>query len=299
MMRFVLLLILCLPVMSNADSRQMVTEVIPLGYRTIHEIMPVIRPLVAPSGSVTGLQGQLVVTATPRDMAKVREVLAALDKSPARLLISVSRGNSETAAKDSASIQGQAGNLSINKKGVSVGSAAGHSDANRDSLAVQATINRRSETMNITQQVQVLEGREAYISAGQEIPVRNRGAVAGPGGIYRYDNTEFYPAATGFYAVPRLRGDEVVLEINSLSRRHNNMKMEVNGRGVQRGVQPARVSNLSTSVTGRLGEWIMLGTIDESAVNKQNGIAAASQQLKNSTSQIFLKVEKYRMETEN
>jgi len=77
------------------------------------------------------------------------------------------------------------------------------------------------------------------------------------------------------------------------------MKMEVNGRGVQRGVQPARVSNLSTSVTGRLGEWIMLGTIDESTVNKQNGIAAASQQLKNSTSQIFLKVEKYRMETEN
>ena len=278
--------------MSNADSRQMVTEVIPLGYRTIHEIMPVIRPLVAPSGSVTGLQGQLVVTATPRDMAKVHEVLAALDRSPARLLISVSRGDRETAAKDSASIQGQAGNLSINKSSVSVGSAAGHSDANRDSLAVQATINRRSEAMNITQQVQVLEGREAYILAGQEIPVRNRGAVAGPGGIYRYDNTEFYPAVTGFYAIPRLRGDEVVLEINSLSRRHNNMKMEVNGRGFQRGVQPARVSNLSTSVTGRLGDWIMLGNIDESTVNKQSGIAAASQQTKNSSSQIFLKVEK-------
>ena len=292
MMRFVLLLILCLPVMSNADSRQMVTEVIPLGYRTIHEIMPVIRPLVAPSGSVTGLQGQLVVTATPRDMAKVRDVLAALDKSPARLLISVSRGDNETAASDSASIQGQLGNLSINNDGVRAGSAAGHQDANRDYLAVQAKNNRRSETMNITQQVQVLEGRESYISAGQEIPVRNRGAVTGPGGLYRYDSTEFYPAVTGFYAVPRLRGDEVVLEINSLSRRHDNIKMGVNGRSIQRGRQPARVSNLSTSVTGRLGEWIMLGNIDGSTVNKQSGIGAASQQLKNSTSQIFLKVEK-------
>lgn len=292
MKQFVLLLILCLPVMSNADSRQMMTEVIPLGYRSIHEIIPVIRPLVAPSGSVTGLQGQLVVTATPRDMAKVRDVLATLDKSPARLLISVSRGNNETAVSDSASIQGQLGNLSINNDGVRAGSAAGHQDANRDYLAVQAKNNRRSETMNITQQVQVLEGREAYIAAGQEIPVRNRGAVAGPGGIYRYDNTEFYPAVTGFYTVPRLRGDEVVLEINSLSRRQDNIKMGVNGRSIQRGRQPARVSNLSTSVTGRLGEWIMLGNIDGSTVNKQSGIGAASQQQKNSTSQIFLKVEK-------
>lgn len=293
MKRFVLLLLLCLPVMSNADSRQMVTEVIPLGYRSIHEIIPVIRPLVSPAGSVTGLRGQLVVTATPREMTKVREVLAALDKSPARLLISVSRGDNETAARDSASIQGQVGNLSINKDGVRAGSAAaGHQDANRDYLAVQAKNNRRSETMNIIQQVQVLEGREAYISAGQEIPVRNRGAVAGPGGIYRYDNTEFYPAVTGFYAVPRLRGDEVFLEINSLSRRHDNMKIGVNGRSIERGRQPARVSNLSTSVTGRLGEWIMLGNIDGSTVNKQSGIGAASQQLKNSTSQIFLKVEK-------
>ena len=275
----------------------MMTEVIPLGYRTINEIIPVIRPLVSPSGSVTGLQGQLVVTATPRDMAKVREVLATLDKSPARLMISVSRGDSETAAKDSASIQGRAGNLSINNSGVRVGSARGqqeskYQDGNRGSLAVKASINRRSETMNITQQVQVLEGREAYISAGQEIPVRNRGAVAGPGGIYHYNNTEFYPAVTGFYAIPRLRGDEVILEINSLSRRHTNMKMGVNGRSIQRAGQPARVSNLSTSVTGRLGEWIMLGNIDESTVNKQSGIAAASQQLKNSTSQIFLRVEK-------
>jgi hypothetical protein len=293
MKQFVLLLILCLPVMSNADSRQMMTEVIPLGYRSINEIIPVIRPLVAPTGSVTGLHGQLVVTATPSAMAKVRDVLAALDKSPARLLISVSRGDNETAASDSASIQGQVGNLSINNDGVRAGStAAGHQDVNRDYLAVQAKNNMRSETMNITQQVQVLEGREAYISAGQELPVRNRGAVTGPGGIYRYDSTEFYPAVTGFYAIPRLRGDEVVLEINSLSRRHDNIKMGVNGRSIQRGRQPARVSNLSTSVTGRLGEWIMLGNIDGSTVNKQSGIGAASQQLKNSTSQIFLKVEK-------
>ena len=105
------------------------------------------------------------------------------------------------------------------------------------------------------------------------IPVRNRGAVAGPGGVYRYDSTEFYPAVTGFYTIPRLNGDEVFLEMNTVSRKRKNLKL-----GGYHPQQNIAVSNINTSVTGKLGEWMVIGNIDQSGVNKYRGIAAISRQ---------------------
>ena len=133
----------------------------------------------------------------------------------------------------------------------------------------------------------MLEGREAYISTGEVIPVRNRGAVAGTGGIYRYDSTEFYPAVTGFYTIPRLNGDEVFLEMNTVSRKRNNSK--VSGYHPQQNIA---VSNINTSVTGKLGEWIVIGNIDQSGVNKNRGIAAISRQQQSASLTVSVRVEK-------
>jgi len=276
-----------------AQAQQMVTEVIPLGYRSINEIVPIIRPLVSPGGSVSGLQGQLVVTATPQKMSEVRKLLATLDKAPARLLISVKRGNSSTDKQGSASVQGRAGNLSINNGGVIIGDRhSGHQNEEENSLSVKMKSNSQSEQSSITQQVQVLEGREAYISAGEEIPIRNRGTVVGPGDIYSYDNTEYYPAVTGFYAIPRLTGDEVFLEINTVSRQRNNIR--INGRHPQQGRQlrpNIDVANIRTTARGKLGEWIAIGALDQSGSSRQGSIGSASRQQQRSASQIFVRVE--------
>ena len=290
-----LLLYLSSPVIGHAQ--QLVTEVVPLGYRTVNEVIPVIRPLVSPPGSITGLQGQLVVTATPQAMQQVRKVLASLDKSPARLLISVRRGNSLTSKQDSASVQGRKGNIAINNGGIIVGSPPGgrnYTNTGKDSLSVKAKSNRRAADMNITQQLQVLEGREAYISTGEEIPVRNRTSMVGPDGIYRYDSTEFYPAVTGFYTIPRLNGDEVFLEINTFSRQHNRIR--ANGHYPRHGRQDTTVSNIRTSITGALGEWIAIGNVDQTGVIKDGNIAAISRRQQASSSQIYLRVE--RIETD-
>ena len=287
MKHFFLLLLFCVS-LATAYAQQMVTEVIPLGYRTANEIIPVIRPLVSPSGSVNGLQGQLVITATPQQLVQVRKVLSALDKTPVRLLISVRRGNTYSGRQDSASVQGRVGNISINNRGTAIGASA--RDKKEDKLSVHAQSKQRDEGLNITQQVQVLEGREAHIYTGEEIPVRNRGAVSGPGGVYVYDSTEFYPAVTGFYAIPRINGDEVFLEINSVSRKRNNLR--INGRHPRQGRQSVAVSNVSTTVAGRLGEWIAIGNVDQSGLSRQSGIAAGSKQQQESTSQIYVRVEK-------
>lgn len=293
MKHFFLPLLFCIILVAPANAQQMNTEIIPLGYRSVSEIIPLIQPLVLPYGNVSGLQGQLLVTATPQQLAQVRKVLSALDKAPARLLISVKRGNNSTDKQGSASVQGRAGNLSINNGGIAIGDRhSGQHNVDKSSLSVKMKSNSQNEQSNITQQVQVLEGREAYISAGEEIPVRNRGTVIGPGGIYGYDNTDFYPAVTGFYATPRLNGDEVFLEINTVSRQHNNLR--ISGRYPQRGWQPRpniAVANISTTARGKLGEWIAIGGIDQAVSTRQSGIGSGSRQQQAAKSQIFVRVE--------
>ncbi len=293
MKRFFLVLLFYIVSSGFVQAQQPVTEVIPLGYRSINEIIPLIRPLLAPAGSVSGLQGQLVVTATPQKMAEIRQLLATLDRAPARLLISVKRGNDRSDRQDSASIQGQAGNLSINNGGVVIGGRApGPPHGRQDGLSVKMKSGSQIEQSSITQQVQVLEGREAYISAGEEFPVRNRGTVTGPGGVYGYDNIEYYPAVTGFYVIPRLNGNEVLLQINTISRRRSSLR--ILGRYPQQGWQSRQsvaVSNISTTARGRLGEWIAIGGIDQSGSARQNGIGAASRQQQGAKSQIFIRVE--------
>ncbi|MCK5359683.1 MAG: hypothetical protein KAJ95_03610 [Gammaproteobacteria bacterium] len=290
MKNFFLLLLFCFTSITTAHAQQTVMEVIPLGYRSVSEIIPVVRPLVSPHGTVSGLQGQLVVTATPQQIAQVRKVLKSLDKAPVRLLISVRRGNNYTAQQGSASVQGRSGNIAINDAGVRVGVPAASQHKDNDYLSVQARSKKQYEDMNITQQVQVLEGREAHLYTGEEIPVRNRGVVSGPGGGYVYDSTAFYPAVTGFYAIPRINGDEVVLEINSVSRQRNNLT--INGRYPRQGRQSASVSNVSTTVAGKLGEWITIGNIEQSGDSRQSGITSISKQQHESTSQIYVRVEK-------
>lgn len=293
MKRFCLILLFYTAAVSFVQAQQMVTEVIPLGYRSMNEIVPIVRPLVSPGGSVSGLQGQLVITTTPQKMAEVRKLLAALDKAPARLLISVKRGNNSIGKQGSASVQGRAGKLSINNGGVVLGDRhPGHHNEEENSLSVKMKSNSQNEQSSITQQVQVLEGREAYISAGEEIPVRNRGTVIGPGGIYAYDNTAFYPAVTGFYAIPRLNGDEVFLEINTVSRQRNNLR--INGRSSQQGRRSRpniAVANIRTTARGKLGEWIEIGSMDQSGSSRQGGIGSAYRQQQTIASQIFVRVE--------
>ncbi|HBE93605.1 MAG TPA: hypothetical protein DDW55_14225, partial [Gammaproteobacteria bacterium] len=90
MLRHLIALLLFLQAITAA-AQATITEVIPLGYRSLHEMVPNVQPLVGPGGSVSGLRDQMVVTTTPARMAEIRKVLEKLDASPERLVISVRR----------------------------------------------------------------------------------------------------------------------------------------------------------------------------------------------------------------
>jgi hypothetical protein len=116
-------------------------------------------------------------------------------------------------------------------------------------VGVQVYSTDRSQSDRTMQQVQALEGQPAMIHSGRSAPVPVRQVVRGPAGLQVVESVEYRELSTGFQVVARLAGDQVILDI--LPQR----------QAPAGGSVPGAVSTqqLSTTVRGRLGEWIDLG----------------------------------------
>src|SRR5689334_17290558 len=86
-----------------------VLEVIPLGYHQADEVIPILRPLLAPGGTITGMKNQLIVRTTPDNLAELKQVLATVDSAPKRLMISVRQSAGMDESRDAQSAQGSVG----------------------------------------------------------------------------------------------------------------------------------------------------------------------------------------------
>ena len=71
------------------DAAAQGLEIIPLQHRTVEQVLPVLRPLLEPGGTLTGQSNQLIVRASPRNLAEIRSALEAIDRPLRRLQISV------------------------------------------------------------------------------------------------------------------------------------------------------------------------------------------------------------------
>ncbi len=266
-------------------------EVIPLRYRTAQEIIPIIQPMLAREGSVSGLQGQLIVRTTPANLEEVRRILASIDIAPRQLLITVRQDadadRSRSSAQVSGSVGGEHGRVTVppasrNERGGNVVIREGD-----DHLRANVVEGRSVESDRNTQSVRVMEGREAYVSTGQSVPVRERQVrrVVINGQLVEQvvDGTQYRDVATGFYVLPRLAGDRVTLDISpqreSLSRR------------VPGGVN---VQSVVTTVSGRLGEWMEIGGIGQDASGQQSVLLGRSSSSVRDSRRVLVKVDEVR-----
>jgi hypothetical protein len=151
-------------------------EIIPLKHSTVEQVLPALRPLLEPGGTLAGQQGQLFLRASPANVADIRRALDAIDRPLRRLQISVRFDEVGEASRERLEASGRIGNR-----------------ASEVDLRVQSS--SRSLDERVDQRVQVVEGGRAFISMGQSRPVRMQ------------------DAATGFEVVPRLSGDRVFLDI--------------------------------------------------------------------------------------
>ena len=261
---------------------QMVLEVIPLKYRTAEDVIPILQPMLAREGSMSGLRGQLVIRTTPANLEELRRILSSVDVAPRRLLITVAQDLGSDSRRRGAEISGSLRtddqpHLSIPGTGV----------APRDSVQARVFDNRSTENLRVLQSVQTLDGRSAYVQTGQSAPMPERRIVRSVvnGRVVEQviDTTDYRSTETGFYVTPRVSGERVTLEISS--RREAPVARQPGAVDVQRA---------ATTISGRLGEWLQVAAVSqERSVDRDVLLGRASGSRTESRS-VLLKVEELR-----
>ncbi len=231
-------------------------ESIPLQYRTAEDLLPILQPLVPQGSVITGTGAVLLVRADAATLQQLREAVASLDRAPRQLLITVGQGMN--AQGRGTSVHGSG---TIGTGDVQVG--VNRPPAPDASGQVVIRSGAASDGARNVSSVRALEGYETYIAMGQSRPFTST-TVSG-GGFHPpfvSQSTEFRDVQTGFYATPRVAGDRVTLEISPRQQR-----LTGDGRHA-----PVTTGGVTTTVTGRLGEWIQLGGTIEDAAGSNSGL---------------------------
>lgn len=279
-----------------AFAQPTAVEVIQLRYRTADQVIPVIQPLLGRDGSVSGFQGQLIVRASPENVAEVRRVLEQIDKAPRRLMVTVRQETDAERRRREAEVSGSIGNDNVrvtvpgsgsrHERGVPRGGSITIQEGD-DRLRGRVIDSRSVESDHNAQTVQVLEGNSAYIYVGQSVPVPGREVrrtvVGGQIVDQVVDTVEYRDVKSGFYVRPRLSGDTVTVEINP-----QRESLDRSRRGA------VNVQQVVTTVSGRLGEWIVIGGVDLDRDSSQSVLLGRSSRSEMENRRVVIKVDELR-----
>ena len=233
-------------------------EIIALKHRSAEEVLPVIRPLLDQGDAASGMNYELILRTSPRNLEQIRRLLESIDVAPRRLKITVLQNvDSETVAR----LTEVSGNVGLSREVQIAVPGSGDSRGlnvelgqGQDRLKARAISTRSLEDERNTQQLQVLEGNRALVRSGQSVPVPQRQVIQNQWGTRVIDSTQYQEAGSGFYVLPRISGDRVTLEISAQN------DALVPGSGDQPTVS---VQQASSTVSGRLGEWLEVGGLGQ------------------------------------
>lgn len=229
-----------------------IMAIIPLQHRLVEDLIPVIRPLVDRGGTVTGMNNQLIVRTSPANLRAIKDVIARLDTAPRMLRITVTQDIEAVHADDERALSGhyRGGDVSTHLPDAGrrhEGASIAIGDERGRLRYRQFSTRGRRDQRNI-HFVQSVEGRPAWIQTGTEIPLSELSGFPGHGGIVVIEGVRYKTVSSGFYVLPRVNGDRVTLDIQP---RLESLDPHHPGR--------IDIQRTTSSVSGRLGEWIDLG----------------------------------------
>lgn len=268
-----------LPVYAGAPE----VHVIPLKHRLAEEVVPVLRPLLAPGESVNSMDNRLILRAAPATLALIEKTLSEIDTARRNLRISVRHAGLGQSIQDNHGVSGQVqtGNTRIvvsnnrDRGGVNVSGAGTNS-------ALQVRTERHSirSQANSTQNLTVMDGGRAFLRVGESIPdvqqflvwVGNRPALL--------TGVQYRDVTTGFEVEPRIIGERILLRVSPrLAFR------------ADQGVQTVNFEELRTQLTVQPGEWVDLGGIVGNAHELNRRILSSRQRSSSDTSGFLIRVD--------
>lgn len=278
--------ILCLMLTLLSPLAWAEMEVITLQHRSVEEVLPTIRPMLDPDGAASGMNNQLILRTSPRNLTEIKKMLESIDSAPRRLKITVLQNVDRATISRLTEVSGSVGLGRDARVTVAPGARSSglNVEARQDGDRLRARVNstRSLENDRKTQQLQVLEGNRAFIQAGQSAPVPQRQIVQSPYGTRVIDSTEFRDVSSGFYVLPRINGDRVTLEISTQNDSLQSDDQSYPAQHIQRAV---------TTLSGKLGEWLVVGGIGQQRESGDTSISSRSTASTREQRNILLKVE--------
>jgi len=205
--------------------------------RPAADLVPHVRALLGQEGSVTAYGNRLIVRAPANRLEEVSWLISELDRAPRNLLVEV-RVDREL------SDSGQSVRLRTHD--------------------LQANVRLRHYSTrsdgDMIQRVRTLDGRPALIRIGQSVPVYQVEHSRSGNEISERLAVEYKDIHTGILVLPRSHGDRVTIEV------------------YQQAQSPAVASgyfntqDADTVVSGRLGDWIPIGSIGAGGSDRDSGI---------------------------
>lgn len=270
--RLGLLLLLALLAAVPAAAQEL--QIIELRYRLADEVIPIVEPLLEPGGVLTGQDAVLFVRTSPANLEQIREAVAALDRKPRQLLVTVGQGAVSRATSGAIS-----GSATVGDEDVRVG--VNRPPGSEPGATVQGRYGTQREDLHDLSSVRTLEGTETWIAVGQSALVRSTEVVpAWPVPVIG-QTTSYRDVSTGFYATARLSGDLVTVEISPQQQRFRG---DVRDRSVE-------TAGITSRVSGRLGEWLPVGATTSSSRGDTTGVLVWSTQDDSSHYAVWVKVE--------
>jgi type II secretory pathway component GspD/PulD (secretin) len=255
-------------------------EVIPLKNRLVEEVIPTIRSVLGKRGTVTGMQGQLIIRAHPKALQEVKDILSQIDTALKNLRITVKQGTRLRLDEEERSVTAKipvGGNGRVIIGGPRSDKLIVENDMSDGNLQVRLLDKKRQTDEMDTQTVMTLEDRPASIHITQSIPIREVRNLRSGNQITAFESIRFKDVRTGLMVLPRLKGDQVILEVYPQKSRLNGQSIETFG--------------IDTVVRGRIGEWMELGGVTQKRKGSEAGIGNRTATHNDESRKVFLKVD--------
>jgi len=222
------------------------TEVFTLGYNMAESIIPAIQPMLRSDERVSAYGNQLIVRAEPGRLDEIRTLIAELDRKPAQLRISVANSGTST---------GSDSGFEINSRfDTGAGDIVVGDGSNQTRIIRRETSGQNDGVRRIT----ASEGYPVLIQSGQNVPLTTTTTDA-YGRVVQ--QTQYRNVTQGFYATVRLNGNQATITLSANNDRLNRSNNDI-----------IDVQQTDTVVTGRVGEWITVGGLGDSARSNSSDI---------------------------
>lgn len=241
---FKTLILMLMILLSHIASAKETIETIELNHRLPSDIIQQVRAFMPQGTTARAYNNLIILKASPSEIEEIKALINTLDTPLQRVKITVL--NSEEALSDEALLQVST-DIYISNRG-SYGGISAKAQADRT----------RSDTHQ-TYQAQGIAGNPIYISMGRSIPQQQRYLVFLPyGGVGVQTDTYYLDINSGFQAVARIQGNgQAIIDIHPVFSQFSGHRGEY------------EQSQIATQISGRVGEWIMLGQIDNE-INVEN-----------------------------